>query len=291
MIGTGPQSISAANFVSNTIANLTISNLTTGACATNPSVAILSAGGMLKVSGTLSFGNVNNALLQTNDNLTLLSTATNTACVADITNNSVNSNNTVEGKVVIERYIAARRAWRFLTAPVTAASNVNISGSWQEGAVVTDPAANTAGTNPAPGYGTHISLGYPVASPGYDLNITGYTSIKYFTAAGLNGIPTATNTGNIIDQSGYFLFVRGSRSTQLSLGTAAPLTATVLRVKGFINTGLKNIVLNPGLRSGSSRFRVVNNPYPSAIDFHKLLQNPTNAVLVAVDNNVRLSFV
>ncbi len=276
LIGSNPQTISAANFVSNTINNLTISNVTAGASASNPSVAVLASGGMLKVSGAVSFGNVNDALLQTNDNLTLLSSSANTASVGDITNNNVNSNNSIAGKVVVERYISARRAWRFITAPITATSNVTISESWQEGAVVTNPATNTYTTNPAPGYGTHISFGYPVANPGYDLNINGNTSIKYYTPKGLNGIPAATNTGNVTDQPGYLLFVRGNRSIQLSLGTAAPLTSTVLRVKGFINTGLQNVVMNPGFKSGTSSFRVLNNPYPSAIDFHKLLQNPAN---------------
>lgn len=276
LIGANPQTISAANFVDNTINNLTISNVTAGASASNPSVAVLVSGGMLKVSGAVLFGNVNDALLQTNDNLTLLSSSANTARVADVTNNNVNSNNSIAGKVVIERYISARRAWRFITAPITAASNVTISESWQEGAVVTNPAANTYATNPAPGYGTHISFGYPIANAGYDLNINGHTSIKYYTSTGLNGIPAATNIGNITDQPGYLLFIRGNRSIQLSLGTAAPFTTTVLRVKGFINTGLINVVLNPGFKSGSSTFRVLSNPFPSAIDFHKLMQNTTN---------------
>lgn len=277
LIGTGPQTIIGTNFISNTINNLAISNITAGASVSNPSVAILAIGGMLKVSGAVSFGNVNNVLLHTNDNLTLVSTAANTARVADVTNGDVNSNNTIAGKVVIERYISARRAWRFLTAPITGESNVTINESWQEGAVVTDPAANTSNTNPAPGYGTHVSFGYPLASPGYDLNINGNTSIKYYTSTGLNGIPPATNAGNIVNQPGYLLFVRGNRSIQLSMGTAAPLTATVLRVKGFINTGLTNVFLNPGFKIGSSNFRVLRNPYPSAIDFHKLMQNPANA--------------
>ena len=278
MAGASPQAIHAADFVSNTIDVLTVSNTMAGASAANPSVEVAEAGGMLKVSGTISFGNTNNALLHTNDQLTLLSAAARTASIADITNNNINSNNTIAGRVVIERYIPARRAWRFLTVPVTPESNVTISEAWQEGARVTDPAASTASTNPAPGYGTHVSYGSPVAGMGYDLNINGNTSIKYFTATGSNGIPFATNSGNITDQPAYLLFIRGDRSTQLSLGTNAPATPTVLRVKGFINTGQTNVMLPPGFKSGSSNFRVFGNPYAAAIDFHKIVQNPVNLV-------------
>ena len=277
MNGNTTQKISASNFVSAAVNKLIVSNTVAGASPANPSVEVAANGGMFKISGAVSFGNVDNALLHTNDNVTLLSNASNTACIADVTNNNVNSNNTIAGKIVIERYIAARRAWRFLTAPVTAASNVTISDAWQEGARVTDPAASTASTNPAPGYGTHVSFGFPAAKPGYDLNINGATSIKYFTPTGSNGIPSATHEGNITDQPAYLVFVRGNRSTQLSLGTSAPLTSTVLRVKGFITTGLANVVLPSGFITGSSNFRVFRNPFPCAIDFHKIIQNPDNA--------------
>lgn len=276
--GTTTQIISAENFTTAKIAHLRISNTTPGATAARPSVALNASGGMLKISEVISFGDVDNALLQTNDQLTLLSAAAGTARVADLTNNNVNANNTVAGKVVVERFIAAHRAWRFLTAPVTAASNSTLSESWQEGAAVTDPAASTSGTNPVPGYGTHISYGYPVANPGYDLNINGNTSIKYVTATGINGIPAATNTGSITDEPAYLLFVRGDRSTQLSLGISAALTSTILRVTGFINTGLVNLDLSHGFKSGYSNFRVIKNPYPAAIDLHKILQRKNSVI-------------
>jgi hypothetical protein len=96
-------------------------------------------------------------------------------------------------------------------------------------------------------------------------------------------VPTATNngaaanSGYITDQPGYMLFVRGDRSTQLSSGTAAATTATTLRMKGNINTGQLNIALGTSLLIGSSQFRVIGNPYPSAINFHKIIANSTNA--------------
>ncbi|MEN9570066.1 MAG: hypothetical protein RL172_1297 [Bacteroidota bacterium] len=282
LIGTSSQSISATNFYNSTIANLTIANSLPSASAANPSVSIAAGAGMLSISGAVSFGNVNNAVLKTNDLLTLLSSATATARVADITNNNVNTGNNITGKAVIERYIPAKRAWRLLTAPVTASSMVKISTAWQEGAAsVTNPAVIDAASNPAPGYGTHITYGSP-ASNGYDQGVNGNTSIKYLTPTGWNGIPAATNngatsnTGIITDQPGYFLFVRGDRSTPLSQATSAAPSATILRVSGQLNTGATAVALKAGQVSGSSSFRVVGNPFAAPVDLHQVLQNAAN---------------
>ena len=98
MIGSSTQTVRADNFVSNTVGNITISNTRSSASSSNPSVAISALGSMLNVAGAVSFGNVSNAVLTTNDNLTLLSSATATARIADLTNNSANSGNHYQSK-------------------------------------------------------------------------------------------------------------------------------------------------------------------------------------------------
>lgn len=283
LIGATTQTISATNFTNNVISNLKLSNTLSGASVVNPSAAIAAAGGILKITGTVSFGNVNNAVLKTNDNLTLVSSATATAGIADLTNNNINNGNSISGKAIIERYIPARRSWRLLTAPVTSASMVKISDAWQEGAlrIPSASAPITVANNPNPGYGTHITYGSPAAA-GYDQGVNGNTSIKYLTATGWNGVPTATNNGAvgnsgiITDQPGYFLFVRGDRGIHLSQATSASPVSTVLRVKGNLNIGDQPVTIKPGMISGASHFRVIGNPYASAINFHKIMQNSTN---------------
>lgn len=278
--GSAAQLISGNYFTSNTIANFNVSNTLAGASAANPSVAIATT---LNITGSVGFGNLNNAVLKTNDNLVIKSSASSTGSIADLTNNNTNSGNLISGKVTVERYIPSKRAWRLLTAPITAASNVKISDSWQEGAarVTVASALPNASTNPNPGYGTHITYGYPAAA-GYDQGVNGNTSIKYLNATGWNGVPTATNSGAtsnsgiITDQPGYLLFVRGDRSIQLSQATAAVPVQTVLRVKGNLNIGQQTITLQQGMISGSSQFRLVGNPFASTINFHKIMQNPTN---------------
>ena len=59
----------------------------------------------LNITHTLIFGNVNNVTLNTGDNITLISDANGTARLADITNNTNNSGNTINGQVEVERFI------------------------------------------------------------------------------------------------------------------------------------------------------------------------------------------
>jgi hypothetical protein len=187
------------------------------------------------------------------------------------------------GQFAVERYIPGRRAWRLLTTPLTAASNVKISDGWQDGAPrVTNVNVINGINNPNPGYGTHVTFGNP-ATNGYDQGINGNTSIRYLNSTGWNGVPTATNDGStansglITDQPGFMLFVRGNRGTQLNQATGAVTTPTVLRPKGKINTGNLNLSLAASYNNGlGSIFRVVNNPYPSAINFHSLITHPNN---------------
>lgn len=212
-----------------------------------------------------------------NDEVVLRSNSSNTARVG-ITGSNIFYN--ANGKFVIERFIPGRRAWRLLTAPVTPGSNVKISDAWQDGkARVTN--VNII-SNPEPGYGTHVTFGYP-STNGYDQGVNGNPSIRYLNSAGWSGVPTATNDGNtfnsgiITDQPGYMLFVRGDRGTLLSQATGAATTPTVLRPKGRINTGTLDLPLSAGFVSGGSHFRVVGNPYPSSVNFHSIITNPVNS--------------
>lgn len=66
---------------------------------------------------------VSNGTLNTGNQLTLKSTATNTARVAPLAAGSIS------GNVTVERYIPARRAWRILAAPVGGVSNGATGGA------------------------------------------------------------------------------------------------------------------------------------------------------------------
>lgn len=279
--GSAGQTLRADHFSTATIENVTI-NKTGGSLLT-----IDNTGVMLKVTGTVSFGAVNGSALVTNDRLTLISNATATARIADVTNNSVNTGNNISGKVVVERYVPANRAWRLLTSPIrsTTLPVANIFNQWQESGQST-----TLGmlADPNPGYGTHVSKGNPYVGS-YDQNNTGNPSLFYLTATGWNGSPITTNgtiagsnTGVITDHPAYMLFVRGNRATDLSWGVAAPTSPTVLRNTGNIyvtpNSGAPEVINGAGgYIVGPATYYSFPNPYPSAISFEKLFTDGSNA--------------
>jgi hypothetical protein len=245
MNGMTLQTIPVNTFNNNSLLNLIISNNVTFS-------------GEINIMGTLSFRS-SNITLNTGGYLTLKSTATGTARIADITNGGISSGNVVLGNVTIERYIPAKRAWRLLAAPISSTGAPTINSAWQEGVTVGDP---------NPGYGMQITG--DVNAKGFDQGVNYNPSIKIYNSVGdsFSRLPAATGTKiPISNYPAYFTFVRGSRSTILTQGVNAISSNTTLRIKGMINTGSIPVNINPG------SFTLVGNPYPSTIDFHTLTKN------------------
>ena len=226
--------------------NFTNGNNTLGSFTLSRSGASASAalGSAVRITDVLT---VTNGALNSNDNITLASTAAGTARVSAINCNVA----AVNGNVTVERYITARRAWRMLSVPV--AGSQTIKQSWQENAA-------SATDNPAPGYGTHITGG--TAANGFDQTQTNNAGIRIFNPALLSftATPLAATTLPLNNQTGYFLFVRGNRSTDLSINSPVA-TATILRTKGPLKTCTQTQTTVLGVCS------LVGNPYASAIDF------------------------
>ncbi len=173
----------------------------------------------------------------------------------------------IAGKVIVERYIPARRSWRLLTAPIHSASNLTISQAWQEGVSNIN---RLSPVNPNPGYGTNITKSTSYAADGYDQGSTNNPSIRYYNGSSWGGVPVATNgttvganNGLINDQQGYMLFIRGDRSIQVAGTNVVPVNAT-LRPAGQLKTGTQPAVACTG-------WTVIGNPYASAVNFHKLV--------------------
>jgi hypothetical protein len=227
----------------------------------NATVAALSGlNDTLNITGTLSFGNVNNVTLHTGNNITLISDANNTARVADITNDSTNIGNTFDGWVEVERYVRIGlggdlhpKSWQFLATPTKGQSTFQ---SWMEN-----------GTLASTGYGTQVVSPF---GTGFDPVSAIYPSMKYYKP-GTNYDPTAPdwqgimNTGDpIFNQNGYMLFVRGDRSKQT---VSVPPNQTRLRTKGELLTYTQTVP------TGIYQFTSVGNPYASPIDFSKVARD------------------
>ncbi|MFT3678870.1 MAG: hypothetical protein QM791_01275 [Ferruginibacter sp.] len=266
--GASLQTLSGNSFYKNTVKNLVVKNTSVQLNnAVNDTLVIIQS---------LSFGDINNAVFNTNNNLILRSGNDTTARVADITNNGSNHDNAIVGSAIVERYIPARRAWRLLTAPVNNPS-LTINQAWQDGHINTGgfTQGNLAGWSSinvygTPGRGTHITGGATRNDASWGFDESPYQpSIKAYD----NGWGTAVygnvsttndldNGGRINDRQGYMLFVRGDRTIELPFATTAAPKETVLRPYGPLNIGDKKITLPPG-----TGFKVVGNPYASAINF------------------------
>ncbi|UAY50643.1 PKD-like domain-containing protein [Ferruginibacter albus] len=257
--GNVAQAISGGQFVQKTLNNLIISNTSSAGVNLAPLQY-----DTLKIANSLSFGNVNNATFNTNDNLTLLSTETLTARVADITNNGTNSGNSITGKANIERYIQSHRAWRLLTAPINSAQT--ISKAWQEGYATTTPVNLQPAITVNVGYGTEITNmlnTVPGSGTGFDAAVTNNPSIKYLSNGGW-AVPANTSSFNISSQQGYMLFVRGDRTVVVTKPPFNPSTPTVLRPFGTLNQN------NKAVSVAGKGFQIIGNPYASQINFDNL---------------------
>lgn len=248
LAGSSAQTIPASVFDQNTVKNLIISNDVTLA-------------GLLNLTGYLGFGNVNNKTFATAGFLTLKSTAAATARVADITNNAVNSGNSITGSVTVEKYLPSHRRYRLLTSPVQGAT---INSTWQEGRTW-----NGTGTEPS-SVGTLITG----ASQGNAANAnnngfdfwtatSGASVFKYSgslntssnAGASWTGV-TNTKLAGFDNHEAYLLFVRGDRTV-----TSAS-SATTLKGKGPLSE-----VSSISLPVYNQSHTLIGNPFASPLNF------------------------
>lgn len=221
----------------------------------NGAIVSSTAGTMLNITGkyTPAAGT-----LTTNNNVTLKSNAAGTASVMA----GSAAGNYINGKITVERYIPARRAWRLISFPITSSGSPDINTALQEGA------GGTASSNPNPGYGTHITGG--AIANGFDQNPSGNPSMKILSGGNWVGI-SSTNLP-ITNHQAYMLFVRGSRANNLSQGVWAAVDNTVLRFNGNIKQGNQSISL------GSAGWQLVPNPFPSIISLHNIALNNSSLI-------------
>lgn len=225
--------------VAPTIKNLTI-NRTNGVTFGNQ---------MISISDVLTMTSGN---LTTNGNLTLLSTSTNTARVAPITNGSV-----ISGNVTVNRFIPGgsnKRKWRLLSSPVNVSGSIALS-QFIDDIFITAPAAAAGGFDVSPNNNASIRTYNEATSGASSLGWTNPTNIT-------NTVTTGT---------GLEVFVRGSRSlANPFFNWTVPDNVTIDYI-GTLNTGniTKSLTYTPstGGATTADGFNLVGNPYASPINF------------------------
>lgn len=262
--GTSTQIIPASLFDANVVKDLAVSN-----------VAGVTLAGEVRAMGSVSFGNVNNAVFTTGGFLVLASSDTATAMIADITNGGTNTGNSISGAVTVERYLSPKRAYRFLTSAVTTPGSIR--ANWMEN---TNNPSRWVNNNPVPGYGIHIT-GAGGDANGFDETSTNNASVFTFDNLNQTWGSLPNTSGQLLAGSAYRVFVRGSRSTDLSLNDAVAST-TVVRATGSLLTG--TVVYQPAGAGGTpgtptlapivNAYNLIGNPYASPIDW--LTVNRTN---------------
>ena len=207
---------------------------------------------------------VSSGILSTNNNLIMKSTSiANTAIVGTV-------GGTISGNVTVERFLpASNRAFRLLASGVTSSSSINTN--WQEGVNnLLIPFGNNQ--NPNSGYGTHIT-GSTSGANGFDATSTGGASLYTFNNATQAWVAVGnTNVTTLNSQTGYRIFIRGDRSTNLT-SNATPVTATTLRSSGVLSTGNVSIT---GLAPNINQYSFIGNPYWSPVDWTLLQAAATN---------------
>lgn len=206
--------------------------------------------GSLNLTGVLKLTQGN---LNTQNNLTMKSTAVRTAVVAPVTKG------TITGNVTVERYIPARRAFRLINSPVNGGS---IFANWQEGAPSGD----------IPGYGTDIT-GTGGSTNGFDVSGSNNPSLFTFDNISQTWSPvTNTFNTNITAGTPYRMMIRGDRTINQASNLATP-TNTTLRTTGTLVTGE---VTMTNLSPVAGNWNLLGNPYQSTVDMSQVLAASTN---------------
>lgn len=234
---------------SNVLNNLTLNRTSSGS---------VTLGNALNLKGVLT---VTAGTFNTGDQITFKSDVNSTAIVGPVTG-------VVNGKVTVERFIPARRAFRFLASPVT--TTTSIRANWQEGV---NNGTTSSNSNPNPGYGTHIT-GSVSGENGFDATQT--TNPSMFAFVNSTGVwsSSISNTDVNVLSAGipYRIMIRGDRSIDLNTNTPTA-TNTTLRATGNLYTGTKVIT---DLNSNVGGYNFIGNPYQSPVDMNQVLQASTN---------------
>lgn len=252
MNGTAAQQFSGGSMSGSFIKALTINNL-----------AGVTVNDTLKLTDVLTVANGN---LISGGFLTLKSYAVSTARVAPVTSLAAAP---ITGDVIVERFIPAKRAFRFLTAPVNTVGSLR--ANWMEG--VNNPNTTSGNINPVPGFGTHVT-GTGGHLNNFDETITNNPSLLTYNNQ-TQAWAAVTNTNALFRAgNGFSILIRGDRTTNLNSNTP-PASPTTLRAKGALVTGTMTLKASaaggtlgmPELAAATNAYTLIANPYASPVNW------------------------
>lgn len=200
------------------------------------------------------------------------SNAGGTGMIGEITDASALLNAT---DITIERFIPARRAFRFLSTAVT--TSTSIKANWMEGVVNPN---RTTRNNPNPGYGTNIT-GKDSTVNGFDPTASNNPSLFTFNMAAQKWEAVLNTNSTLTAGSAYRLMVRGDRSIDMTNNNPEPKN-TVLRTRGKLFTG----AFSPTVSPAEGYYTFIGNPYASAINWNTLTRQDISTTYYTWDPNL-----
>ena len=224
--GAAPQTITGTV----TFHNLNLNNATGATITAGVGNSVTISGSVVATSGNLA----------TNGNLIIASTETSTARVG-------NSGGTITGNVTVNRFLPARRAWRFLTAPVTQSTPSSLNTTWQDSVDIVGP----TGTNLSAIKAGYNFLTYNAATNAWE-NVSNPASVN-LTGSSLN--------------NAFAAFIPGRKTTVLGDSTNVTLVST-----GELLTGTKTF----NITAASGNYALIPNPYASPVDLDAVYAASTN---------------
>ncbi len=261
-----------ASFWNSTIGNITNNNLLWESNLTNFGDLIGDLGRQNLTGNYDLYGNLiettrgQNRFNVTNANFTFKATPTSTAMMDGYVE--------IIGEMVIEQFFDNRRAFRFVSRPVT--TTTTVFDNWQEGGL------NLGDSGYEAGYGTHIT-GAGAASNGFDVTSNNNPSLFSWDNTGQSWVTElSTNTPTDLIEAGqpYRLFVRGDRD--INLNSNASASSTTLRTKGalpFLGATPSSTFGSgyevPNVPANAGEFLLVGNPYQSVVDVAQYMTDAT----------------
>jgi GEVED domain/Secretion system C-terminal sorting domain/Bacterial Ig-like domain (group 2) len=192
---------------------------------------------------------------------------------------------TISGKVIIQQTVQAFRAFRFFAHPFVDSiplsqleNSMDISGSYGSAHGFT----NTIGNNPS-AFWYHTTVGNSSITTG-----TGDPGWKPFTWAkdsvNVGGIHVSGDSNEFKRFEAIRLMFRGSKGQGLDSTSGYYITPATVRMWGNIETGTLDMILqkgtaftNPAAPNYLQDYNLKGNPYPSAIDLGRVVNNAYNA--------------
>ncbi|MFD2434664.1 T9SS type A sorting domain-containing protein [Mesonia maritima] len=172
--------------------------------------------------------------------------------------------------VTVERFIPAKRAFRFISSSVTTSSSIN--ENWQENQHNTGTNFPSDNENSNDGFGTHIT-GSTTGANGFDATPSGSPSLFTFNNTTQTWAAVSnTDSNSLTAGEPYRLMIRGSRAINVTDNDATP-TDTRLKTTGNLVTGTQ---IFSNLTDDVNEFNFVGNPYQSVVNMNSVLSASTN---------------